>query len=139
MPTTASSITLDHVSLRWPDGTVALHELTGAIGQGRTGLVGRNGAGESTLLALIAGSLTPTSGSIGRSGRVDLLPQQLTLDTGRRIADVLGIAPALDAVRAIERGDVDDRHFDAVGDDLLWRGNSAAPSFRMSKLTVSGL
>ncbi|WP_405371988.1 MULTISPECIES: ABC-F family ATP-binding cassette domain-containing protein [unclassified Microbacterium] len=117
MPTTASSITLDHVSLRRPDGTVALHELTGAIGQGRTGLVGRNGAGKSTLLALIAGSLTPTSGSIGRSGRVDLLPQQLTLDTGRRIADVLGIAPALDAVRAIERGDVDDRHFDAVGDD----------------------
>jgi PmbA protein len=28
---------------------------------------------------------------------------------------------------------------DAVGTDLLWRGNSAAPSFRMSKLTVSGL
>lgn len=28
---------------------------------------------------------------------------------------------------------------DAVGDDLLWRGSSAAPSFRMSKLTVSGL
>jgi len=28
---------------------------------------------------------------------------------------------------------------DAVGNDLLWRGNSAAPSFRMSKLTVSGL
>ncbi len=28
---------------------------------------------------------------------------------------------------------------DAVGDDLLWRGASAAPSFRMSKLTVSGL
>ena len=28
---------------------------------------------------------------------------------------------------------------DAVGSDLLWRGSSAAPSFRMSKLTVSGL
>jgi PmbA protein len=28
---------------------------------------------------------------------------------------------------------------DAVGDDLLWRGSSAAPSFRMSKLMVSGL
>jgi PmbA protein len=28
---------------------------------------------------------------------------------------------------------------DAVADDVLWRGNSAAPSFRMSKLTVSGL
>jgi PmbA protein len=28
---------------------------------------------------------------------------------------------------------------DAVADDVLWRGSSAAPSFRMSKLTVSGL
>jgi PmbA protein len=28
---------------------------------------------------------------------------------------------------------------DAVGDDVLWRGSSAAPSFRMSKMTVSGL
>ena len=28
---------------------------------------------------------------------------------------------------------------DAVGNDLLWHGGSAAPSFRMSRLTVSGL
>ena len=28
---------------------------------------------------------------------------------------------------------------DAVGNDLLWRGSSAAPSLRMAKLTVSGL
>jgi PmbA protein len=28
---------------------------------------------------------------------------------------------------------------DAVGDDLLWRGSNAAPSFRMARITVSGL
>jgi hypothetical protein len=28
---------------------------------------------------------------------------------------------------------------DAVADDVLWRGSSAAPSFRMARLTVSGL
>ena len=28
---------------------------------------------------------------------------------------------------------------DAVGDDLLWRGSTAAPSLRMDRLTVSGL
>jgi PmbA protein len=28
---------------------------------------------------------------------------------------------------------------DAVGNDLLWRGSSAAPSFRMARLMVSGL
>ena len=118
MPTTlTSAVTLDRVTYAWPDGTVALSDVSGAFGGGRTGLVGRNGSGKSTLLRLIAGTLVPASGSISTAGRVDLLPQQLTLDTGRRVADVLGIAPVLDAVRAIERGDVDERHFDTIGDD----------------------
>jgi PmbA protein len=30
-------------------------------------------------------------------------------------------------------------NIDAVGNDLLWHGSSAAPSFRMSRLTISGL
>ncbi|CAL4858775.1 ABC-F family ATP-binding cassette domain-containing protein [Microbacterium sp. MM2322] len=118
MPTTlTSAVVLDRATLAWPDGTAALNELSGAFGGGRTGLVGRNGSGKSTLLKLIAGTLEPSSGSISTAGRVDLLPQQLTLDTSRRVADVLGIGTTLDAVRAIEHGDVDERHFDAVGDD----------------------
>lgn len=118
MPTTlTSAVTLDRVTFAWPDGSVALSDVSGAFGGGRTGLVGRNGSGKSTLLKLIAGTLAPASGSISTAGRVDLLPQQLTLDTGRGVADLLGIAPVLDAVRAIERGDVDERHFDTVGDD----------------------
>lgn len=118
MPTTSTSaVTLDRLSFAWPDGTVALSDVTGAFSGGRTGLVGRNGSGKSTLLKLIAGTLEPASGSITTAGRVDLLPQQLTLDVSRRVADVLGIGSVLDAVRAIERGDVDERHFDTVGDD----------------------
>ncbi|WP_413354985.1 ABC-F family ATP-binding cassette domain-containing protein [Microbacterium sp. 1P06AB] len=118
MPTTSlSAVTLDRLTFAWPDGTVALSDVTGAFSGGRTGLVGRNGSGKSTLLKLIAGTLEPASGSITTAGRVDLLPQQLTLDVSRRVADVLGIWPVLDAVRAIERGDVDERHFDTVGDD----------------------
>ncbi|MEV5041193.1 ABC-F family ATP-binding cassette domain-containing protein [Microbacterium sp. LMI1x-1-1.1] len=118
MPTTlTSAVTLDRVTFAWPDGTALLSEVTGAFGGGRTGLVGRNGSGKSTLLKLIAGTLAPASGSITTAGRVDLLPQQLTLDTGRRVADLLGIGEVLGAVRAIERGDVDERHFDTVGDD----------------------
>ena len=115
--TLTSAVTLDRLSFTWPDGSVALSDVSGAFGVRRTGLVGRNGSGKSTLLALIAGGLQPTSGTISTSGRVDLLPQQLTLDTGRRVAELLGVARALDAIRAIERGDTDERHFDAVGDD----------------------
>ncbi|MFD5213257.1 ABC-F family ATP-binding cassette domain-containing protein [Microbacterium sp. NPDC058345] len=115
-PATAA-VTLDRVTFAWPDGSVALDAVSGSFGSGRTGLVGRNGTGKSTLLRLIAGSLTPTSGQIVGNDEVAYLPQRLTLDTARRVAELLGIAAPLDAVRAITSGDVDPVHFDAVGDD----------------------
>ncbi len=116
-PSLTSAIVLDRLGLVWPDGSVALDGVTGAFSTGRTGLVGRNGAGKSTLLRLIAGRLTPTSGSVSTTGEVAYLPQRLTLETHTRVAELLGVAAALDAVRAITAGDVDPAHFDAVGDD----------------------
>ncbi|UJP10225.1 ATP-binding cassette domain-containing protein [Microbacterium sp. KUDC0406] len=116
-PTITSSVVLDRLTFTWPDGSVALDSVSGAFGTGRTGLVGRNGSGKSTLLRLIAGDLTPTSGSLSTTGDVAYLPQQLTLETDARVAALLGVAEALDAVRAITAGDVDPAHFDAVGDD----------------------
>ncbi|WP_374761010.1 ABC-F family ATP-binding cassette domain-containing protein [Microbacterium sp. zg.B185] len=111
------SIVLDHVSFRWPDGTPALRDVSGAFGTGRTGLVGRNGSGKSTLLRLIAGELTPSAGHVWTTADAAYLPQRLTLDVGRTVAELLGVAPTLTALRAIESGDVDQRHFDVVGDD----------------------
>ena len=116
-PSLSAAVTLDRLTFAWPDGSVALEAVSGSFGSGRTGLVGRNGAGKSTLLRLIAGELVPTSGAITASGDVAYLPQRLTLDTDRRVADLLGIARPLDAMRAITAGDVDPAHFDAVGDD----------------------
>ena len=117
-PTTLhASVILDRLTFTWPDGSVALDGVSGAFGSGRTGLVGRNGAGKSTLLRLMAGELEPTSGIVTASGEVAYLPQQLTLDVDRRVAELLGVSEALDVVRAISAGDVDPAHFDAVGDD----------------------
>lgn len=117
VPTLHSAVTLDRLTFTWPDGSTAIDAVSGSFGSGRTGLVGRNGAGKSTLLRLMAGELTPTSGVITTTGDVAYLPQQLTLDVDRRVAELLGVAEALDAVRAIAAGDVDPSHFDAVGDD----------------------
>ncbi|RAZ30620.1 ABC-F family ATP-binding cassette domain-containing protein [Microbacterium sp. SMR1] len=133
MPHPAPAVVLDRITLIHPDGTPAVRDTSGTFGTGRTGLVGRNGSGKTTLLRLIAGELAPTSGSVITSGRVELLPQRLTLDIGRRVADLLGVAPVVDAVRAVESGDVDPRHFDTIGDD--WDAEARA----VAALTAAGL
>lgn len=112
----ASSITLTNVSFRWPDGSDALHSVSGSFGTGRTGLVGTNGSGKSTLLRLIASELAPSSGTITTTGDVAYLPQTLTLDSESTVAGLLGIAEKLAALRAIEAGDVAEQHFEALAD-----------------------
>ena len=111
------SVVLDDVTFTWPDGTTALSGVSGAFDSRRTGLVGRNGSGKSTLLKLIAGELAPERGRVSTMTDAAYLPQRLTLDVDRPVAELLGVASTLTALRAIEAGDTDPRHFDAVGAD----------------------
>ena len=117
MSASQPSITLRDLSFEWPDGTTVLSHLSGTIGSGRTSIVGDNGAGKSTLLKLIAGVLTPTSGQVVTNDEVGYLAQTLTLQADATVAKLLGIDAKLAALRAIESGDADERHFDVVGDD----------------------
>ncbi|MFE2176514.1 ABC-F family ATP-binding cassette domain-containing protein [Kitasatospora sp. NPDC059462] len=114
-PTT--SLLCTDLSFEWPDGRPVLDGFHLAVGPGRTGLIGLNGAGKSTLLRLLAGELTPTSGTVRAVGEIGHLPQGLTLDTGLRVDEALGVRAAREALHAIETGSTDQRHFDAVGDD----------------------
>ncbi|GAA2239032.1 ATP-binding cassette domain-containing protein [Herbiconiux moechotypicola] len=111
------SVVLHDVSYTWPDGIPALTHVSAAFGRGRTGLVGLNGVGKSTLLRLIAGELTPTGGTITTTGVVDHLPQDLTRRRASTVADLLGVGGVVDAIRAVERGEVDQELFDRIGDD----------------------
>ncbi|MER7621900.1 ABC-F family ATP-binding cassette domain-containing protein [Streptomyces sp. NPDC126503] len=110
-------LTCTSLSFSWPDGTEVFDDLRLAVGPGRTGLVGLNGSGKSTLLKLLAGELTPTSGAVRVTGELGHLPQNLVLDTTRRVDEILGIAGKRAALHAIEAGDPAEEHFAALGDD----------------------
>ncbi|MET9836020.1 ABC-F family ATP-binding cassette domain-containing protein [Streptomyces sp. NPDC006385] len=113
----STSLTCTSLAFTWPDGTPVFEGLDVAFGPGRTGLVGVNGSGKSTLLKLIAGELTPADGAVRVAGEVGYLPQNVTLDTGLRVDEALGIAAKRAALHAIEAGDVAEEHFETVGDD----------------------
>ncbi|WP_110206048.1 ABC-F family ATP-binding cassette domain-containing protein [Nocardioides daejeonensis] len=112
----SASITFHDVAWRWPDGDPLLQGLDLQVPAGTTGLVGANGAGKTTLLRLVAGDLSPVTGSVQVVGTVGWLRQDLTLHAETPVDERLGIASVRAAIRAVESGDPDPRHFDTIGD-----------------------
>jgi ATPase subunit of ABC transporter with duplicated ATPase domains len=130
------SVVCSEVSFAWADGTVVLDGLDAAFGTGRTGLIGVNGSGKSTLLGLVAGELSPASGTISVAGEVGYLPQNLPLGTARTVSDLLGISATRSALHAIERGEATEENFTAVGED--WDVEERARA-ELDRLGLAGL
>ncbi|MFB7600529.1 ribosomal protection-like ABC-F family protein [Streptomyces sp. NPDC056160] len=112
-----ASVVCSNLSFTWPDDTPVFQDLSFAVTPGRTGLVAPNGTGKSTLLKLIAGELRPNSGSVSVSGTLGYLPQTLPLTGDLTVAEVLDVAAVIQAIDAVESGDVDEKHFTTIGDD----------------------
>lgn len=118
LPSSASfAAKLSALSYAHVDGTVAFDDLDVLVPPGRSALVGANGSGKTTLLRLLAGHLSPASGSVQVSGQVGYLPQDLTTRAHESVTDLLGLTRTLSAIEAIENGSTDPAHFDVVGDD----------------------
>ncbi|GHF75515.1 ABC transporter ATP-binding protein [Kitasatospora xanthocidica] len=112
-----ASVVCSNLSFSWPDDTPVFHDLSFTVPTGRTGLVAPNGSGKSTLLKLIAGELTPATGSVTVGGTLGYLSQSLPLTGDLTVAEVLDVADVIRAIDAVESGDVDERHFTTIGDD----------------------
>ena len=98
-------ITLESVAASTPDGRALFDNLTLAFGRERTGLVGRNGVGKTSLLRLLAGETTPVSGTVAVSASVGVLAQSAPPAPGETAADRLGVGQALAVLARIEAGE----------------------------------
>lgn len=119
----ATLVVQDVTVVRGPSLVLSGVSLTVAPGA-RIGVVGPNGVGKSTLLAALAGSLTPDTGSITlapRTATVGLLPQEPDRRPGESLTDFLarrtGVAAAqaaLDAATAALAEGRDGPDYDAA-------------------------
>jgi ATPase subunit of ABC transporter with duplicated ATPase domains len=100
-----ASIILSTLSLSTPDGRSLFSNVDLTFAAERTGLIGRNGVGKTTLFASISGEHVPQSGRILVNATIGLLRQDLRLLAGATVADLFGARQALDLLRRAERGD----------------------------------
>ncbi len=138
-----ASITLSDVSWAAPDRPPLFSGLNLSFGPVRTGLVGRNGVGKTTLLRLVTGELPPRTGSVSVGGSLGVLCQTVRTDPDETVADLFGVTAALDLLCRADRGE-------ATADDLAdadWTletrlaaaldrvGLDAAPETRIASLS----
>ena len=97
-------LTMDEVSRHYAGSNrLALDRVSWQLRTGVTGLLGSNGAGKSTMMRLLTGGDTPTSGTVTWEGQdvastasrralhktLGFLPQDFTVERGARCDDVL--------------------------------------------------
>ncbi|MFN3836869.1 MAG: ABC-F family ATP-binding cassette domain-containing protein [Brevundimonas sp.] len=96
--------TLDKVAVRTSEGDALLDNLNLTFGSERTGIVGANGVGKTTLLRLIAGDLGPFEGTVSRNGSVAVLHQRTDPGPGETAAQTLGVAQAMAVIARVLAG-----------------------------------
>ena len=104
-PSPSAFVTLSGVAARTPDGRTLFDNLNLSLGRERTGIVGRNGTGKTTLLDLIAGDRRPAEGHVTCTGAIARLRQDASAVSGQTVAAVLGVEAAFARLARILAGE----------------------------------
>jgi ATPase subunit of ABC transporter with duplicated ATPase domains len=138
-----STISLAGLSWHTPDNTPIIDHLTLTFGPEKTGLVGRNGTGKSTLLRLMSGALAPSAGTVIRPALVGFLQQNQDHEEGTTIADLFGVSDQLVVLKRADDGEATEEELAQADWTLVPRLQAAlgklgldhAPSTRLDRLS----
>lgn len=134
------SISIQQISYIHPDKEVLFSDLNFAISKGqKLGLVGNNGCDKSTLLQIIAGQLSPSSGVIVRPDDLYYIPQHFGQYDSLTIAQALRIERKQQALHAILSGDASNENFVILNDDwnIEERSIAALDLWGLGQFTLS--
>lgn len=96
MKPASSSIIADNISFEARAGFPIFKNLSFSLNGEKSGLVGKNGTGKTTLLRLLVGELEPTEGKIQSGVKITYLPQDYQLDLTQTIAEILDLKSSND-------------------------------------------
>jgi len=111
-------ITLDGLTYHASDGRTLFEDLTLAFAGERTGVVGRNGCGKTTLLRLILGELAPSAGAVATRGAIAVLRQAPAPPPEASLADLLEVGEALARLDRLDLSEAEEGDLERARWDL---------------------
>lgn len=106
-------IQFNQLSYALPNGDFLFKGIQFLFSGKKIGLIGRNGIGKSTLLSLISGKISATSGSIQIPFPVYYAEQSIE-NENQTVAHYLGFSDQFNALLEIEKGNVDPIYFEIL-------------------------
>lgn len=100
----SASVILSNLCFSTSDGSLLFAGLNQNFAAERTGLVGRNGVGKTTLLRLIAGQLPPHDGLVQVEGKPGWFNPDADMLSTATISDLFGASQALSLLDKAEAG-----------------------------------
>ena len=105
------------ISFAFPNGLQLFNKLTLSLGNEKSGLVGNNGIGKSTLLRLLAGNTQPTDGVVSLNGKIGYLSQLFVFPDNTRVSDALDVTQKLESFDRITRGNHNNLDLEILNND----------------------
>jgi ATPase subunit of ABC transporter with duplicated ATPase domains len=137
--TQSISIVLTDLAFDMRPGVPLFQNLSIRFGAEKSGLVGKNGTGKTTLLKLIMGEIEPMSGRIEKNANIAYLPQDYQFNLDSTLGDALGIARILEAIQQTTRGNTNKAILETIGSDwdIADRAEKAMARFGLHDMNFS--